>query len=461
MKGSTILQVLGGVAVLLLVVLVATQTRWEEVEIEDPARGLAASDEYYSLRHILEGAGSTLEVRTSLEPLPPTNATLYLDSSLWNIFPERDAHLRAWVESGGHLVLLSPRVHTGEDDLHWVPLTAIRPRNAPAPGGPKIAPAPRPAASDGDDDDEDEDDEDKGKDKDADDAPKRPVDAGQPPPHETEQQRQRRVKLAKLLGVKLPERGCADFSETGAATQPAFEPGRVYRGCTLAGSLRALGHVEPTWTLASAHGTLAMRVPVGRGNVTGVTPYLVLDNHDLLQADNGLIAAAVLQAAPGRPVWIVRDEAREPLLGWLWHEGRTPLLLALAAIALSLWRLMVRFGPREAPPPQARRSMGEQVRGTGQFIAGTDAQALHAATRKAFEDVARTRVEGWAELGDAERIAALAVTIAHSHAIDQPALLASLNIGGGATKTQILTAIAVLEQARRALLRAPASPFVH
>jgi len=460
MKGSTILQLLAGVVVLLLVVFVATQTRWEEVEVEDPARGLAASDEYYSLRHILEGAGSSLEVRTSLEPLPPAGATLYLDSSLWNIFPERDAHLQAWVENGGHLVLLSPRAHTSEDDLHWVPLTAIRPRNVPPPGGPKIAPAPRPAASDADDD-EDEDDEDTGKDKESEDAPKRPVDAGQPPPHETEQQRQRRVKVAKLLGVKLPERGCANFSEIGAAAQPAYEPGRVYRGCTLAGSLRPLSHVEPTWTLAGPRGTLAMRVPLGRGSVTGVAPYLVLDNHDLLQADNGLIAAAVLQAGPGHPVWIVRDEAREPLLGWLWHEGRTPLLLALAAVALSLWRLMVRFGPREALPPQARRSMGEQVRGTGQFIAGTDSQALHAATRKAFEDVARTRVEGWVELGDTERIAALAGTLAHSHAIDQAALLASLNVGRGATNHQILTAIAVLEQARRALLRAPASPFAH
>ena len=453
MKGSTILQVLGGAALLLLVVLVATQTRWEEVEVEDPARGLAASDEYYSLRHILEGAGSTLEVRTSMEPLPPAGATLYLDSSLWNIFPERDAHLRAWVENGGHLVLLSPHARTGEDDLHWVPLTALRPRSAPK--GPKVAPAPKRAASDADDADEDDEDQD------SDDAAKRPADASPPSPHETEQQRQRRERLSKLLGVKLPERGCADFSETDAATQPAFEPGRVYRGCTLAGSLRALGRVEPTWMLTGPRGTLAMRVSVGRGNVTGVTPYLVLDNHDLLQGDNGLIAAAVLQAAPGRPVWIVRDETREPLLGWLWHEGRTPLLLALAAIALSLWRLMVRFGPRESPPPQARRSMGEQVRGTGQFIAGTDAQALHAATRKAFEDVARARVEGWAELDDAERIAALAGTLAHSHAIDQAALLASLNVGRGATNTQILTAIAVLEQARRALLRAPTSPLAH
>ena len=448
MKGSTILQVLAGAAVLLLGVLVATQTRWEEVEVEDPARGLAASDEYYSLRHILEGAGSTLEVRTSLEPLPPANATLYLDSSLWNIFPERDAHLRAWVENGGHLVLLSPRVHTGEDDLRWVPLTAIRPRNEPAPGSPKIAPAPRPAASDAGDEDEDDED------KDTDDAPKRPVDAGPPSPHETEQQRQRRVKLAKLLGVKPPERGCADFSEIGAAAQPAYESGRVYRGCTLAGSLRPLGRVEPTWTLASPRGTLAMRVPVGRGSVTGVTPYLVLDNHDLLQGDNGLIAAAVLQAAPGRPVWIVRDEAREPLLGWLWHEGRTPLLLALAAIALSLWRLMVRFGPREAPPPQARRSMGEQVRGTGQFIAGTDPQALHAATRQAFDDAARVRIEDYAQLTDSDRIHALAALLAPTAVLDKEALMAALRPGPKSTPAQWLAAISLIEQARRSLLRA-------
>ena len=462
MRGTRIVGALVGLAVLLLVVLLAMKTRWEEVEVEDPARGVAASDEYYSLRHILEGAGSTLEVRTSLDPLPPAGATLYLDSTFWNIFPERDAHLRAWVENGGHLVLLSPRVHGGEDDLQWVPLTAIRPRNRPASANPKIAPAPRPAASDGDDEDDDDEDADIPDDKDQDDdgARKPSPDAGQPPPHETEQQRQRRVKVAKLLGVKLPERGCANFTETETTKQPAYEPGRIYRGCTLAGSLRPLSHVEPDWTLASPRGTLAMRVPLGRGSVTGVAPYLVLDNHDLLQGDNGLIAAAVLQAAPGRPVWIVRDEAREPLLGWLWHEGRTPLLLALAAIALSLWRLMVRFGPREAPPPQARRSMGEQVSGTGQFIAGTDAPALHAATRKAFEDVARGRVEGWAGLEDAERVAALAATLAHSHAIDQAALLASLNVGRGATNHQILTAIAVLEQARRALLRAPASPFV-
>jgi hypothetical protein len=187
----------------------------------------------------------------------------------------------------------------------------------------------------------------------------------------------------------------------------------------------------------------------------------VLDNRALLQGDNALIAVAVLQAVPGRAVWIVRDESREPLIGWLWHEARTPFLLALAAILLALWRLAVRFGPREAVPPQARRSMGEQVRGTGEFIAATDPRALHAATRKAFEDVARTRVEAWSGREDADRIAALAASIAPTHTLDAAALQASMNVGDGATPTQILTAIAVLEQARRALLRAPASPFAH
>jgi len=97
------------------------------------------------------------------------------------------------------------------------------------------------------------------------------------------------------------------------------------------------------------------------------------------------------------------------------------------------------------------------VRGTGQFIAGTDARALHAATRKAFEDAARSRVQAWAERDDADRIAALAQSLAPAHSVDAAALLAALRIGGGATRQQILAATAVLEQARRAIQRAAAA----
>lgn len=445
MKGPVILRTLLVLALLALAGWVVHKTRWEDVEVEDEAHGKAATDPYYSLRHVLQGAGGTLEVRKSLEPLPPAGSTLLLESEQWNIFPEREARLKAWVEAGGHLVLLSPHSYGGDDGLRWVPLSSVDTRRKAAKNAP--------AASDADDDDDDGDDDRKDARK------KRPADDAKPrqTPQQAEQQRRRAEKMARRFGVKLPERDCAIFTETGASTQPAYEPGRSLRGCTPAGQMRPLNHVEPTWMLTGSRGTLAMRVPVGRGDVTGVTPLLELENHDLLDGDNALIAAAVLQAAPGRAVWIVEDESREPLLGWLWHEARTPFLLTLAAVALSLWRLMTRFGPREAVPPQARRSMGEQVRGTGQFIAGTDARALHAATRKAFEGTARPRVEAWAERDDADRIAALAQSLAPAVTLDPAALLAALHLGGGATRQQILAAAAVLEQARRAILRASAA----
>ena len=436
MKTPVILRLLGVAVILFLAGWIVTHTRWVEVTVDDDPRGLAATDKRYSLRRILEGAGATLETRSSLEPMPPADATLLLESGLWNLFPERDARLRAWVENGGHLVLGAP-ARGGENDLRWVPLSFVV-----APHRAASAPAAAASQADADDGEDGEDD-----DKDV------PTTRRAPPAPGAQQQR-----LARLFDPRHPYAYCTEFREPADTPQPAFEPGRVYRGCGYASKLHALDHAVPTWSLANRNETLALRMAVGKGSVTGVAPALLLDNHGLLQDDNALIAAAVLQAAPGRAVWIVEDEKREPLLGWLWHEARTPSLLALAAMLLALWRLMVRFGPREAAPPLARRSMGEQVRGTGQFIAGTDARALHAATRLAFDAAARTRVEDWAGLDDAARVAALAAAIAHSHAIAQPALLQSLNVGTGATPAQILAATAVLEQARRALLRTPSAP---
>ena len=440
MKSTTLLRLIGAFACVALCWWIVTHTRWEDVEVDNDPHGAAATDEYYSLRQVLQAGGATLEKHTSLEPMPPADATLMLSSSLWAIFPERDARLKAWVENGGHLVVIG-RFARGHDDLRWVPLTFVRPpRTRPLPGAAEPAGDAASQAEDavGDDDDED-------------------IPTARKKPDE-QKRREQRARLRKLIDPDKPWEHCVNLDETDATTEPAYDAGQPYRACGGVGTIHTLNHVVPTWQLTGSAGTLAMRVPVGRGNVTGVSPDLMLDNHGLLHGDNALIAAAVLQAAPGRAVWIIGDEAREPLLGWLWHEARTPTLLALAAIALALWRLMVRFGPREAVPPPGRRSMGEQVRGTGRFVAGIDAAALHAATRIAFEDAARKRVENWAGLGDELRIAALAEAVAHSHAIDRPALLVSLNIGGGATPAQILAATTVLEQARRALLRTPPAP---
>jgi hypothetical protein len=434
MRSIWLLRAVVTLLVLVLAGWVVHKTRWVEIEVDDPIRGAAAADKFYSLRQVLQSAGATLEVRKALEPLPPAGATLMLNSSSWTVFPERDARLKAWVEAGGHLVVQGMQMQYGDDGpLRWLPLSfrALRKPHAQA------ASAASAAASAGEEDDEDEDE---------DPAPARAQRRAAKEPHpEDEPPRAPRERWSG--------RGCTAWRETDATTAPAFETGRVYRSCASGGMIRAPGRA-PTWLLATDKQTLALRVPLGRGTVTGVASWTPLGNRALLQADNALIATAILQAAPGRAVWLVNDEAREPFALWLWHEARTPLLLCAAAIALALWRLMVRFGPLQAPSPRARRSMGEQVRGTGEFIAASDMAALHAATRRAFDDAARGRVEGWGEHTDEDRVAALAAALAPAVVLDTRALLDALHPGPGSPPAQWRAAIRVLEQARRALLRA-------
>jgi hypothetical protein len=426
-RNAWVLRVLVALAIALLAGWIVHHMKWVEVEVDEPLRGAAATDPYYSLRRVLAASGSTLEIRTSLEPLPPVGATLVLNSSTWTVFPERDARLKAWVEAGGDLVVDRWRVRGG-DMLKWIPLSFAEP--------------PRPHASAASAAGGNEHEED-----------------GTP---RSQRQAGRGRPQAPAGGVRRPaappERPrCEAVGESAATTQPAFEPGRPYRSCMDAGTIRPL-RVAPLWLLAGSEGTLAIRVPVGRGSVTGTAARrLVDDNRGLLQADEALVTSAILLAAPGRAVWFVNDESREPLLLWLWHRARAPLLLGVAAALLALWRLTVRFGPRQALPPRARRSMGEQVHGTGQFIAGTDPQALHAATRQAFDDAARTRIEDYAQLDDSGRILALAALLAPTSVLDKEALMAALRPGPRSTPAQWLAAIARVEQARRSLLHAPPS----
>ena len=408
------------------------ETRWVEITVDEGQHGLAADDDAYTLRRLLQASGTTLETRTSLDPLPPPGATLVLESTFWNIFPGRDERLQAWVRAGGHLVI-DGLTDNATRDLRWLPLTFATPRSAKphksasAPGDvvglvPPAAGAP----------------------------PKRASSA----PHPFDKPFE--------LGGHGNWQTCEDFHEPDDTPQPAFEPGRTWRGCTEAQSLRALPPATPVWSLVDAQkGVLTMRVPYGQGSVTGVSFRLVIGNRELLQSDNGLIASAIVQAAPGHVVWLVQDESREALPLWMWHEARTPTLLIAAAILLALWRLLPRFGPREARPAPARRSMGEQVRGTGQFIAASEPRALHAAARQAFDAVGRTRIDAWNQRNDAERVAALADALAPTTTLDRAALLAALAPPAAAKPDQILAATAVIEQARRALLRTPIAPFAN
>ena len=72
--------------------------------------------------------------------------------------------------------------------------------------------------------------------------------------------------------------------------------------------------------------------------------------------------------------------------------GAPAVLLLALMVALGLWRCAVRFGPLIAPPERARRSLAEQIRGTGQFaLRFGGGKALHAAAARALREAALKR----------------------------------------------------------------------
>jgi hypothetical protein len=169
-------------------------------------------------------------------------------------------------------------------------------------------------------------------------------------------------------------------------------------------------------------------------------------NNEVLRADHALALATALQLEPGSTVWLVTEEARPPLLAWLWANGWVALLLVLAAAAAWLWRAAVRFGPVGAVPPPQRRSMKEQVAGTGAFLRRHGTAALHAAQLRALLETARARLPGFASL-DA---AAANQAIAKAAALDAAAL-ARASQPGRRTPDRLPADLELLETARRRL----------
>jgi hypothetical protein len=114
-----------------------------------------------------------------------------------------------------------------------------------------------------------------------------------------------------------------------------------------------------------------------------------------------------------------------------------------------LWRGGVRFGPLASPPGTARRSLAEQIRGTGQFaLRHGSGDPLHTASARALEEAAQRRVPGYAGLSASERTAALV----RLTGVDQDSLAAALYHPGLRRSHELRSTIALLEAARRTLI---------
>ena len=249
--------------------------------------------------------------------------------------------------------------------------------------------------------------------------------------------------------VKTVTAECRAEEESGVSLWPASVRARRYELCGVHDDSFLASIRTPVWQVSDAYGVQALRIRVGHGSVTVVNGE-AFTYRQLLQGTNALLFVAATQLRAGDETYFLSDEDHAPLLALAWRLGGPVVVLLSAALALGLWRVAPRFGPTMASPESARRSLAEQIRGTGQFLLSVgDGQALHAATARALFAAAARRIAAFSRLSSTERVSRLAAETGFSAS----ALAAAINYSGAHRANELRSAIALLETARREILR--------
>jgi hypothetical protein len=201
------------------------------------------------------------------------------------------------------------------------------------------------------------------------------------------------------------------------------------------------------WALRREREIDALRVSIGRGTVTvlNVSPFRY---RDFFQGDHPSLFVAATQLHHGDNVFFFTEEDHASLLALTWRYGAPVVLLLAALIALALWRNTARFGPLAATPEKARRSLAEQIRGTGQFtLRFGGGRALHEASVRSLREAAIRRLPAYDRMSAEDRVAAVATLTGVLASELGPAM----NYSGSRSPHELRNVIAVLETARRRL----------
>jgi hypothetical protein len=236
-----------------------------------------------------------------------------------------------------------------------------------------------------------------------------------------------------------------DRCEPVQETEPAG--GDTFAICDLDFSfLRATRPV--TWSLRDDTGAQAIRTTVGRGSVTAINA-MPFTWRALLEGDHGRLFVAATQLRAADEVVFLTEHDHPSLLALLWRYGAPAVVLSGLVMALLLWRGAVRFGPLLAVPEPRRRSMAEQIRGSGRFALDQgDAGALHAASVRALTEAARRKIPAFARLSRPQRATALG----RATGLDGEALLAAIDSVSKRRAAELPATLGLLETARRQLL---------
>jgi hypothetical protein len=362
---------------------IARNTHWEEVDERTPPKGEAATNPFYSAQHLAEALGAHTRLRHEVVTLPATHAVMVMTFWNWGLIPERSHRIEQWVRDGGRLVV-SGGVTIDETFDNWTGVKQV--------------------------------------------------------PWKEEKGHVSRLATCPPLTRRLT----VDPAPTGVS--PASSSQEHFDICQYFGTHELSTTRKFSWRLRDRDGhTRALRIPIGRGSVTLIN-VPIFGNLDLLCGDSGLLFTAATQLRRGDDVEFLSDGNGGSLLALLWSYGWPVIVLAGLLIVLWLWRAGVRFGPLVAAADPARRSLAEQIRGTGQFIVRFGGgKALYAATARALNEAASRRVPRYERLSGEERVAALASLTG----LGSAELSAALDDPAARRPKEIRKTIAFLEAARR------------
>jgi len=240
---------------------------------------------------------------------------------------------------------------------------------------------------------------------------------------------------------------CQSMAAIGDEVPPDAPPA-YYSACGFDYSSWLETNEPVLWGLDDDGRLMAVRVAVGQGSVTVVNgvPFIF---RALFEGDHGELLAAAAALRSGDHVVFMSEADVASLPELVWRYGAPVVAVLLLWIALALWRGAMRFGPLVAPSEQARRSLAEQILGTGRFaIRIGGGTALVTAAQRALHEAAGRRIVSYERLGgvaQAEAIAALA-------GVDARELAAALGAAQHSRPLDLRAKVALLEAARRQLV---------
>ncbi len=365
-------------AAVIVIVWIARNTEWEDVELPALPKGDALTNPFYATQRFAEALGA----RTTHDRVfttPPVEAVLVLSQWNWNVSDRRREAIEQWVAAGGRLVVDRSLMDGTSQFEKWS----------------GVARSERKAE---------------------------PTASGTPHP-------------------------CDRFREEPAGATTGSATTRLYWLCDF-DSLSTLRAAKgASWSLTGDRGVQAMRVNIGRGSVAVINAWPFRDRA-VLDGDHGWLFVTTTGMRRGDEIHFLSEEDHLSLLRLIWLEGKPVVLIASLLIVFMLWRDSVRLGPLAVAAMTARRSLAEQIRGTGRFaLRHGGGEALQAACARALDEAATRRVSGYQHLNARER----ATRVAALTGVDRDGLTAALHHPGMRNADELRHTIEFLENARRTL----------